>query len=71
MKLENGKLASELISQDLKDHGFSRVEKADLVRDLFDVRERIYRALGEDVALPLEIQADRHELVAGRPLEWT
>jgi LmbE family N-acetylglucosaminyl deacetylase len=62
-KLENQ--ASELIHQDFKDHEFSSVEKADLVRDLFEARERIYRALGEDVAQPLEIQADRHELVAG------
>ncbi len=60
-------------------------ESAAAVWELDKVKERIDQALAEDVALPVDTQADKHELVAGEsftvrvnlldnpavPVEWT
>lgn len=60
-------------------------ESAAAAWDLDRIKDRIDRALVEDIALPVEIQADRHELVAGEdfsvgvnvagplavPVKWT
>jgi LmbE family N-acetylglucosaminyl deacetylase len=37
----------------------------DLLSELAGIQERINDALTDDVALPIDVQADRHELVAG------
>jgi LmbE family N-acetylglucosaminyl deacetylase len=38
---------------------------ADLLSELAGIQDRINSALIDDVALPIDVQADRHELVAG------
>jgi hypothetical protein len=40
-------------------------ESADALRELLGIQDRINAALIDDLALPIDIQADRHELVAG------
>ncbi|MGH9686969.1 MAG: PIG-L family deacetylase [Candidatus Acidiferrales bacterium] len=40
-------------------------DSADLLSELAGVQDRINAALTNDVALPIDVQADRHELVAG------
>jgi LmbE family N-acetylglucosaminyl deacetylase len=40
-------------------------ESRDALWELQQVRERIDRALADDIAIPIETNADRHELVAG------
>ena len=63
----------------------SQKEKQDAIWQLFLVRRRIDQALAEVVALPIDAQAERHELVAGEsfsveanfldqpaaPVKWT
>jgi len=43
-------------------------ESAGAVEELDQVKQRIDRALADDIALPVDTQADRHELVAGESL---
>jgi len=43
----------------------SSSEKADALRELLGIQNRINAALIDDLALPITVQADRHELVAG------
>jgi LmbE family N-acetylglucosaminyl deacetylase len=43
----------------------SSSEKADALRELLGIQNRINTALIDDLALPVTVQADRHELVAG------
>lgn len=40
-------------------------ESADALSELLGIQDRINAALVDDVALPIDVQADRHELVAG------
>jgi len=40
-------------------------QSADLLSELAGIQDRINAALTEDLALPIDAQADRHELVAG------
>jgi len=44
------------------------VESAGAVEELDQVKQRIDRALADDIALPVDTQADRHELVSGESL---
>ena len=58
---------------------------ADALAELVGVKQRIDRALADDIALPIDTQADRHEVVAGEnfsvnvsfldqpaaPVKWT
>lgn len=44
---------------------------ADLLSELAGIQERINDALIDDVALPIDLQADRHELVAGESFTVT
>jgi len=60
-------------------------ERLDALGELVGVKQRIDRALADDIALPIDTQADRHELVAGEnfsvdvnfldkpaaPVKWT
>jgi len=60
-------------------------DNADALAELVGVKQRIDRALEDDIALPIDTQADRHELVAGEnfsvdvnlldkpaaPVKWT
>jgi hypothetical protein len=44
---------------------------ADLLNELAGIQERINHALVDDLALPIDVQADRHELVAGESFTVT
>ena len=60
-------------------------DNADALAELVGVKQRIDRALADDIALPIDTQADRHEIVAGEnfsvnvsfldqpaaPVKWT
>ena len=60
-------------------------DNLDALAELVGVKQRIDRALADDIALPIDTQADRHELVAGEsfsvdvnfldkpaaPVKWT
>ncbi len=77
-----GKSIAGLRVQIAKQNG---AESAAAVWELDQLREKIDRALADDVALPVETQANRHELVAGEsffvsvdfpekpgvPVKWT
>jgi len=61
-----GKEISQLQAQISKEN---KTDSAQLLWGLTQVREKIDLALNEDVALPLIVEADRHELVAGEKFE--
>ena len=60
-------------------------DNSDALTELVGVKQRIDRALADDIALPIDTQADRHEIVAGEsfsvdvnfldksaaPVKWT
>jgi len=75
----------EIEALDEKVRNRGGAESAGAVEELDQVKERIDQALTEDVALPVDTEADRHELVAGEgflvkvnlldkpavPVKWT
>lgn len=79
---EAGKVIAALRQEITQQNG---AESSTALRELDRVRGKIDEALANDVALPIEAQADRHELVAGEtfsvdviiagkpvaPLNWT
>jgi LmbE family N-acetylglucosaminyl deacetylase len=53
------------LAKDMREHGYGPAEAAYADIEITQVRDRIYEALASDIALPIEMQADKHELVAG------
>lgn len=64
--LQIGALRNEISRNAMADR--ANQETSSALWELQRASERIERALAEDVALPFEAQADRHELVAGEDL---
>ena len=64
--LQIGALRNEISRNAMADR--ANKETSSALWELQRTSERIDRALAEDVALPFEAQADRHELVAGEDL---
>jgi hypothetical protein len=64
--LQIGTLRNEISRNAMADR--ANKETSSALWELQRASERIDRALAEDVALPFEAQADRHELVAGEDL---
>lgn len=64
--LQIGALRNEISRNAMADR--ANQESSSALWELQRASERIDRALAEDVALPFEAQADRHELVAGEDL---
>jgi LmbE family N-acetylglucosaminyl deacetylase len=64
--LQIGALRNEISRNAMADR--ANQETSSALWELQRASERIDRALAEDVALPFEAQADRHELVAGEDL---
>jgi len=64
--LQIGALRNEISRNAMADR--ANKETSSALWELQRASERINRALAEDVALPFEAQADRHELVAGEDL---
>jgi LmbE family N-acetylglucosaminyl deacetylase len=77
--------ARTVVALDEKVRGTSGTDSAATVWELDQVKQRIDKALANDIAFPVDTQADRHELVAGEsfsvkisfldkpavPVKWT